>query len=176
MARTGNYPMATNRSLATTMLNKSNILTPSRYSQSGFVAPIVLYAAAGAAVLILSLGVALKVQSSRLTECKASYAAFKTDVERLGKEAKQKAEKQVKKQKGVTNEVRNSLDSALKRMRVEHANSGNLPAPALDPAVVPDSPAKLRLSCALREQYATEDAIRLHEIQRWLIQQGFPVE
>ena len=47
--------------------------------------------AAGAAVLIAALGIALKVQTGRLDAAKAEYAAFKVKVEILGEQAQMAA-------------------------------------------------------------------------------------
>lgn len=45
------------------------------------------YAAIGAALVIAGLGIALKVQTSRLDAVRAEYAQFKGGVEALGKQA-----------------------------------------------------------------------------------------
>lgn len=79
--------------------------------QKGFIFPS-LHIALISGVIVLVLGIALKVQSSRLESCKAEHKAFVSEVERLGKEQelnfkakKQKADDELKKLKSVNNDL-----------------------------------------------------------------------
>lgn len=88
----------------------------------GFISlPVWGYAALGAAVVIAGLGVALKVQTSRLDAVKAEYAGFVAQVEALGEAAKKAAklkEAEDKKRKEIA-------DAQLTRSRIELAALGD---------------------------------------------------
>ena len=59
---------------------------------TGFIAlPLLGWVTIGMGMVILSLGVGLKVQNSRLESCKAEYAAFVAQVKMAGEEAQGKA-------------------------------------------------------------------------------------
>lgn len=65
------------------------------HRSTGFIQlPMMAYGAIGAAVVIFGLGVACKVQTSRLEALRAEYEAFKAKVEVLGQAAKKAAEAQ----------------------------------------------------------------------------------
>lgn len=54
--------------------------------QSGFMlpSPLMLYGAAAVAILVIGLGVAVKVQTSRLASVKAEYAGFVAQTKAIG--------------------------------------------------------------------------------------------
>ena len=84
--------------------------------QKGFIFPS-LYIYLGLGAVILFLGLALKVQSSRLESCKAEHKAFVSEVERLGLEAKEKAKQQEAKDKL----KKEKADAELSRLRADNA-------------------------------------------------------
>jgi hypothetical protein len=129
-----------------------NILGTKRLSaqntrQGGFAIPLFAWAALGAGAVILALGIALKVQSSRLetaqtklAEVKGQYAAFKGETKRLGDaaekrrkdvEAKDRADKE--KADAENKDLRRELDARRKQLR-DRANSPG-------GSVVPSAPA-----------------------------------
>lgn len=89
--------------------------------QKGFIFPS-LHIALISGVIVLVLGIALKVQSSRLESCKAEHKAFVSSVERLAKE--QKLTNKVKKQKA-DDELKKlkSVNSDLSKRVRDNANS-----------------------------------------------------
>ena len=103
--------------------------------QRGFA----LYAAIGALVVISILGIALKVQTSRLEAVKKEYAAFQAQVKALGdlaeakNRAKEKEDKALKEKIDHENKtLRTNLAITSKRLR-DSAGSGGvpqIPAPA----------------------------------------------
>lgn len=135
-------------------------------------------------VIVLGLSIALKVQSSRLESCKAEHQLFVSQVERLGKEAKEKA-KQVEAQdklrfKKAEDEIKKlrSDNDKFKRLRDSDTRSRRLPEAPKD-SVRPD------LSCfdrtALESAYGelvkelrgladegTEATIGLDTAKRWI--------
>lgn len=110
-------------------------------NQRGFIAlPMMAWAAIGAAVVIAGLGVALKVQTSRLDAVRAEYAAFRAQVEALGEAAKREAariEAADKDRKGKadaenakTKRDLAGLYTAYGKLRDSRSGSGILPAAA----------------------------------------------
>lgn len=86
--------------------------------QSGFIAlPIWAYGAIGAAVAIAVLGVAVKVQTSRLDACKADHAAFVAMVRMDG----ERAEKAAKEREAADKKRKESADADLKKARSDLA-------------------------------------------------------
>lgn len=84
----------------------------------GFIAlPIGAYAAIGAAVAIAMLGVALKVQTSRLDACKADHAAFVAMVRMEG----ERAEKLAKEREAADKKKKETADADLKKARSDLA-------------------------------------------------------
>jgi hypothetical protein len=84
--------------------------------QKGFILPSG-YIMLGMGAVILILGMLLKVQSSRLETCKAEHKAFVSEVERLGKEAKEK----VKLTEEANLRKKEKADVELKRLRADNA-------------------------------------------------------
>lgn len=97
-----------------------------------------IWIALGAALLIAGLGVAVKVQTSRLEAVKQEYATFKAEVKVLGEAAQkaadvQKAADKLKKEKADAFSKREiaGLADTVKRLHDERARSSLLPpAPA----------------------------------------------
>lgn len=108
----------------------------------GFIAlPLGAYAAIGAAVVIAGLGIAVKVQTSRLEAVKTEYAGFVAQVKALGdaQNAKAAAEDKVNKERKEKADAENKklrsdlagLYDAYGRLREQRARGGELPsAPA----------------------------------------------
>lgn len=105
-------------------------------SERGFVLGIAAYAAIGAFVVISGMGIALKVQSSRLASCKQEFAAFQAQVKALGDAAEAEAkriEAENKAKKDKYDKQINSLraaNAALNRRLRDSAGQSSLPAPA----------------------------------------------
>jgi len=107
----------------------------------GFIAlPIWGYAAIGAALVIAGLGVALKVQTSRLDAVKAEYATFVAQTKAIGeaaeKAAKAKEEADRKRKEDADAQLTRSrrdlaaLGDAYRSLREQRARSGFLSPPA----------------------------------------------
>ena len=99
--------------------------------QKGFIFPS-LYIYLGLGLIVLSLGIALKVQTSRLESCKAEHKAFVSEVERLGKEAQVKVKQEIERQKKVTKDVSSDYETRLNLLRDTYARlrdsrSGSMP-------------------------------------------------
>jgi len=96
-----------------------------------------LIAYAAVAALVVGLGVAVKVQTSRLDAAKTEYATFKAEVKATGEAAQkladaQKAADKVKKENTDAKHKRAvaDLSADLARLRDERANSHLLPPAA----------------------------------------------
>jgi len=81
--------------------------------QKGFIFPS-LYIYLGLGLIVLTLGIAVKVQSARLEACKAEHQAFVSETERLGKEAQLKV-KQVEQENKLKKE---KADESLRKLRI----------------------------------------------------------
>lgn len=100
----------------------------------------------GLGAVILLLGLAVKVQSSRLESCKEEHRAFIAQTERLGLEAKAKA-KQIEAQDKLKKEV---ADNELKKLRSANAEFKRLRDSNPGERRLPKPPAETRrpdLSC-----------------------------
>ena len=109
--------------------------------ERGFIAlPAMAWAAIAAAVVIAGLGIALKVQTSRLAAVKAEYAQFKGGVEALGKAAElaaktKEAEDAVNKEKADAQNAKTKRDlaglyAAYGSLRDQRARGSLLPEAA----------------------------------------------
>ncbi len=76
------------------------------------------YLTIGFSLVVLSLGVALKVQTSRLESCQENHTRFLTEVERLGNEAKEK----VKLTEALNLRKKEQADNELKKLRSTNAD------------------------------------------------------
>lgn len=86
--------------------------------QRGFVLGIAAYAAIGASVALLGMGIALKVQSSRLASCKQEFAAFQAQVKANG----EAAEKAARAKEAADLAKKEKIDNENKRLRINNAN------------------------------------------------------
>jgi len=159
-------------------------------SSSGFLSlGIMGYAALAAGVVILGLSVALKWQTSRLesaqiakAQVEGEYLAFKTGVERLGREAEAKAKATVAKQEKINHDRYNALrgryaDIAARYDRLRQSagiGSGSRPMPAVPDTARPtdDSARDSRLLEVLRG--ADQQTATLIELQEWVKAQSRP--
>lgn len=133
----------------------------------GFIAlPIGAYAAIGAFVAIAVLGVALKVQTSRLDACKADHAAFvamvRMEGERAEKLAKEKEAHDKKRKESADADLTKArrdlagVVDAYRSLRDARSRSGFLSAPAPGAA----SPERVTLDRAVLERTLGEiDAV-----------------
>lgn len=153
-------------------------------SERGFVLGIAAYGAIAAFVAFLGMGVAVKVQSSRLASCKQEFAAFQADVKAKG----EAAEKAARAKEAADLAKKEKIDNENKRLRI---NNANLVKRLRDqhPAGsgVPETPAGSRrpdLSCYDRAEFVraygnltagvrgladegTESAIDLNSAREW---------
>ena len=99
--------------------------------------PVFLYKWIGIGLVIVLLGVAVKVQTSRLEAVKAEYAGFVSKVDAIGKA--QEAAAKIKDAQNVTRmetvnaenaRTRGALNIALNSLRLANSGRGNLSAPA----------------------------------------------
>lgn len=143
-------------------------------NQRGFVLPalgITAYAAIAASVVIFGMGVALKVESSRLASCKQEFEGFKAQVKALGDvaAAKSKAEtdrqaKLLKDTEATSAKLKSDLSIANKRLRNERASRSRVPA-------APPTSSRPDLACFDRSLLA--DALRqLDEGVSGLVDEG----
>jgi hypothetical protein len=102
--------------------------------QKGFIFPS-LYIYLGLGAVIVFLGLAVKVQSSRLETCKLEHQAFVNEVERLGKEAQLKVKQEIERQKKVTKDVSSDYENRLNllrdtyaRLRDQRSGQGGMPS------------------------------------------------
>jgi hypothetical protein len=150
--------------------------------QRGFISAIWLYA--GAALIFAGLGLAVKVQTSRLAAAKeetaqvqASFEAFKTQVELAGRAAVARAEAEAERNRKV-NQERNSsyekrisdLASRYQRLLGNGASSSGVPSVPSAARPVDDPARDQRLLEVLR--YAEEQTARLIELQQWVKEQA----
>lgn len=96
---------------------------------------LALYGTLGVGVVLLLMGVALKVQTSRLHSLQAEYEGFKAQVKVLGeqaekaKQAKEAADKANKERiDNETKKLRSVNADLSKRLRDQRASSGFLPS------------------------------------------------
>lgn len=85
--------------------------------QTGFIAlPVMAWAAIGASVVILALGVAVKVQTSRLEVAKQEFATFKAEVKVLGDAQNEKTRLQ---------DIENRKTEAAAKLRKDKSDAEN---------------------------------------------------
>lgn len=146
----------------------------------GFLAlPIMAYAAIGAGVIILALGAAVKVQTSRLDAAKQEYATFKDDVKAKGDERERRTAETIARQKRSADEAEKRSQRAVADIRSKYdglrksgSGSGKLPA---IPSTAPVADAAARDSRLLEVlRIAEEQTRRLEELQGWVRDQAKP--
>ena len=102
---------------------------------------IMLYGALAALLAFAGMGIALKVQSSRLASCKQEYADFKADVKAKGEAAIENARKidqenAKRKEKSDAERKRMVIANAdLARRLRDSASESSLPRPAADTGI-----------------------------------------
>jgi hypothetical protein len=84
--------------------------------QKGFIFNSLYIALGSLAVITLVSGYAY-IQTKRLGACKTEFQVFKSEVERLGKEAQEKVNKEIERQKKVTNDVSTDYETRLNYLR-----------------------------------------------------------
>lgn len=106
--------------------------------RKGFISlPLWGYAAVAAGVVFLGMGIALKVQTSRLDACKDEYSQFVAEVKAKGEAAQKAAQEQELKDKKAKEKAdhenavnRKRIADLTKRLRERPAGSGVPAAPA----------------------------------------------
>ena len=104
--------------------------------QKGFIQLSLMgYLTIGFSIIVLSLGIALKVQTSRLESCQENHTRFLTEVERLGNEAQVKVKQEIERQKKVTKDASTDYETRLNllrdtyaRLRDQRSGQGGLPS------------------------------------------------
>jgi len=91
------------------------------------------YIALGCAAIIAVVSGYAYIQTNRLEACKAEFQVFKSEVERLGKEAQEKVNKEIERQKKVTNDVSTDYEKRLNYLRdtytrLRDSRSGSMPS------------------------------------------------
>ena len=129
------------------------------------------YLTIGFSIIVLSLGIALKIQTSRLESCQENHTRFLTEVERLGKEAQIKVNKEIERQKKVTNDVSTDYEKRLNylrdtydRLRDQRSGSGSMPPIPNAPRSIDEIPSDglpLAAQCA-------ETTQQLVSLQAWV--------
>jgi hypothetical protein len=144
--------------------------------QRGFVLPalpIWAWGAIGSFVVISGLGLAVKVQTSRLDAAKAEiakvqadYDTFKGEVERFGREAKARADAERERHAKVNRERESSYEKRIAALNDAYRRLRQQSAP-----VCPDGSAdREQLLAVLRS--ADENTAKLIELQQWIHEQG----
>src|SRR5690349_17838603 len=99
-----------------------------------FTLPVLGWVAIAAGVVFLGMGIALKVQSSRLESCKTEHAAFVAQVLALGETAKaEKAKKEAQDAKQIKDAL-TQRDTALAKLRESGSGGRKLPGSPAAPA------------------------------------------
>jgi len=109
--------------------------------------------------------------SNRLEACKAEFQVFKSEVERLGKEAQVKVNKEIERQKKVTNDVSTDYEKRLdylrdtyNRLRDQRSSGNGLSAVPNAPRSIDEIPSDglpLAAQCA-------ETTQQLISLQEWV--------
>jgi hypothetical protein len=84
--------------------------------QKGFIFNS-LYIALGCAAVVAVVSGYAYIQTKRLEACKSEFQVFKSEVERLGKEAQVKVKQEIERQKKVTNDVSTDYEKRLNYLR-----------------------------------------------------------
>ena len=108
---------------------------------------LLIYSWLAAAAVMLVMGIAIKVESSRLESCKTEHAAFQASVKAQGEVAIAKTKAEIERQAKLLKEsevnsakAKSDLSVANKRLRDERARSSRVPA-------APAGSAKPDLAC-----------------------------
>lgn len=89
---------------------------------------------------MLTLGIAVKVQSSRLETCKLEHQAFVNEVERIGKEAQLKVKQEIERQKKVTKDVSSDYENRLNLLRDTYARLRDQRSGSGSVSAIPNAP------------------------------------
>jgi len=138
--------------------------------QKGFIFNSLYIALGSLAVISLVSGYAY-IQTKRLEACKSEFQVFKSEVERLGKEAQEKVNKEIERQKKVTKDVSTDYETRLNllrdtyaRLRDQRSGSGSMSSIPNAPRSVDEIPANglpLAAQCA-------ETTQQLVSLQEWV--------
>ena len=129
------------------------------------------YIALGCAAVITLVSGYAYIQTKRLEACKAEHQLFVNQVEKLGLEAKEKVNKEIERQKKVTNDVSTDYEKRLNylrdtyaRLRDQRSGGGSMPPIPNAPRSVDEIPANglpLAAQCA-------ETTQQLVSLQEWV--------
>lgn len=160
--------------------------------QSGFIAqgPVLLYGALAAGAVILSLSIALYVQTVRLNAEQKDHRALVLITETLGKQAEADKEKKEKEHAKVVSDVSKAwqgsltaaVDGAVGRYakRVRGNNSGSSPVPRVaGDTQAPNAALADPVACAPDEAFIKEcaaGAVMIDSFQVWATGIGFPLK
>ncbi len=141
-------------------------------NQKGFIALSPTgYIALGLGLIVLTLGIALKVQSARLDACKAEHQSFVSTVAEIGRQAEIDKNKEIERQKKVTKDVSSDYENRLNllrdtyaRLRDQRSGGGSMPPIPNTPRSIDDlTPDSIPLAgiCA-------ETTQQLNSLQNWI--------
>ncbi len=131
------------------------------------------YVALGALAVALTVSGYAYIQTKRLEACKAEFQAFKSEVERLGKEAQEKVKREIERQEKVTKDVSTDYEKRLNYLRdtynrLRDSRSGGVPSIPEAPRSIDEIPANaipLGAICA-------ETTQQLISLQEWVKRQA----
>jgi len=138
--------------------------------QRGFITlSLTGYIALGCAAVVAVVSGYAYIQTKRLEACKTEFQVFKSEVERLGKEAQEKVNQEIERQKKVTNDVSTDYETRLNLLRDTYARlrdsrSGSMSAIPNAPRSVDEIPTDsipLAGICA-------ETTQQLNSLQEWV--------
>jgi len=138
--------------------------------QRGFITlSLTGYIALGCAAVVAVVSWYAYIQTKRLEACKTEFQVFKSEVERLGKEAQEKVNKEIERQKKVNKDVSSDYEKRLNYLRDTYARlrdsrSGSMPSVPNAPRSLDEIPADsipLAGICA-------ETTQQLNSLQAWV--------
>jgi len=127
------------------------------------------YIALGCAAVVAVVSGYAYIQTKRLEACKTEFQVFKSEVERLGKEAQVKVNKEIERQKKVTKDVSTDYEKRLNYLRdtytrLRDSRSGSMPSIPNAPRSLDEIPTNglpLAAQCA-------ETTQQLVSLQEWV--------
>lgn len=157
--------------------------------QRGFIQlPLIGWAAIAAALALIGMMLALKVQTSRLdaereahAATKSEYAGFVAETKRLGDEARAKAAAEIKRQEQVNQQRKigyekriSDITAAYQRLLGKSSSAGAGGVPAVPDTARPTDGAACRDRLLEVLRHADLQTARLIELQEWVRQQSAP--
>ena len=101
------------------------------------------YIALGCAAVVAVVSGYAYIQTKRLEACKTEFQVFKSEVERLGKEAQVKVNKEIERQKKVTKDVSSDYETRLNLLRDTYARLRDQRSGGNGLSAIPNAPRSL---------------------------------